>query len=82
MMHRCLAIPEMFDLILTYLQTKPTLASLARTGRTFHAIALDHLWMNLDEGLGPLLALFSVFEMRASDSYMWVSAKTSTGFRD
>lgn len=61
-MHRLFLVHELFMIIWEHLYdeddipgaSKVVLARLARTCKTFHAVALNALWSNLD-GIAPLI---------------------------
>lgn len=58
MMHRCLTIPEMVQMVCSHLEPdegdSPSLATLARTSSVFHGPALDRLW-SYQNTIGNLL---------------------------
>lgn len=56
--HHCFSVVEILERILSYVQTKNTLATLARTCLSFRDPALDALYGELDE-LGDLLRCLS-----------------------
>ncbi|EIW83495.1 hypothetical protein CONPUDRAFT_152516 [Coniophora puteana RWD-64-598 SS2] len=56
-MHRCLEIAEIFDLVVSYLDQKSSLTSLARVSRSFNEPAINALYADLDNWFEFLMFL-------------------------